>query len=165
MYRCVAIPTAVAEQVRATLAAPKYGHPAHVETATGHGPCRHCLHTFRIGEERRILFTWDEFDGIEPLPQPGPVFVHAAACARYDEDAGFPDDLRAHALTLVAYGRGRAQRAEVHVPAHGIPVAGDAVGTAEAALDALFARGDVDYVHVRDRAAGCFDLRVERVTV
>jgi transcriptional regulator len=32
----------------------------------------------------------------------------------------------------------------------------------EAALDTLFARGDVDYVHVRDTDAGCYDLRVER---
>jgi hypothetical protein len=35
-------------------------------------------------------------------------------------------------------------------------------GAVEAALDALFARGDVDYVHVRDTDAGCYDLRVER---
>ncbi len=162
-YRFVAIPSAVAEAVRATLAAPRYGHPAHVEVATGYGPCRHCLRAFRVGEERRVLFTYDAFDGVEPLPLPGPVFVHADACVRYDAGAGFPDDLRAHRLTLVAYGRGRAQRAEVQVPAHAPPAPGGAApGAAEAALAALFARGDVDYVHVRDGAAGCYDLRVER---
>lgn len=151
-YHFVAIPTPVAETVRATLAAPGYGHPAHVETATGHGPCRHCLRTFHVGQERRILFTYDAFDGVEPLPQPGPVFIHAEECARYDERAGFPDDLRAHPLTLTAFGRGRAHRAEVHV----------ADGAVEAVLDALFARPDVDYVHVRDMEAGCYDLRVTR---
>jgi hypothetical protein len=158
-YQFVAIPSAVADAVRATLAAPKYGHPAHVEVATGHGPCRHCLRTFRVGEERRILFTYDAFAGVEPLPQPGPVFIHAEACARYDEAAGFPDDLRAHSLTLVAFARGRAHRAEVHVPA---APAEAPPGAVEAALDALFARRDIDYVHVRDTDAGCYDLRVER---
>ena len=162
-YRFVAIPSAVADAVRATLAAPKYGHPAHVEVAKGYGPCRHCLRTFRVGEERRILFTYDAFDGVEPLPQPGPVFIHAEACARYDAGAGFPDDLRAHPLTLVAFARGRTQRAEVHVPAAPAGAAhGGVPGAVEAALDALFARGDVDYVHVRDTDAGCYDLRVER---
>lgn len=160
-YRFVAIPSAVADAVRTTLASPKYGHPVHVEVATSYGPCRHCLRTFRVGEERRILFTYDAFDGIEPRPQPGPVFVHAEACARYDAGAGFPDDLRAHPLTLVAFARGRVQRAEVHVPT----APADAPhGAVEAALDALFARGDVDYVHVRDTAAGCYDLRVEHAS-
>ena len=31
-----------------------------------------------------------------------------------------------------------------------------------AALSTLFERSDVDYVEVRDRTAGCFDLRAER---
>ena len=152
-HRCVAIPTAVADAVRATLRAPAYGHPAHVELATGHGPCRHCLRAFRVGEERRILFTHDAFAGVEALPQPGPVFIHAEPCARHDEAAGFPDDLRAHPLTLVAYGRGRVHRGERHVPD----------GAVEPVLAALFARPDVDYVQVHDTRAGCYDLRVERV--
>ncbi len=33
----------------------------------------------------------------------------------------------------------------------------------EPALARLFGRPDVDYLHVRDTAAGCYDLRVERV--
>ena len=151
-YRHIAIPTSVADTVRSTLVAPRYGHPAHVEVARGHGPCRHCLRAFRVGQEERILFTLDAFDGVEALPQPGPVFIHAAACPRYPADAGFPDELRAHPLTLVAFGRGRVHRAERHVTD----------GAVEAALDDLFRLPGVDYVHVRDMKAGCYDLRVER---
>jgi hypothetical protein len=29
-------------------------------------------------------------------------------------------------------------------------------------LDRLLDRADVDYVHVRDTSAGCYDLRIER---
>jgi len=64
-FRYVALTTEVADAVRATLTSPRYGHPAHVEVAKGHGPCRHCLRTFDVGQERRILFTLDPFDGLE----------------------------------------------------------------------------------------------------
>ena len=88
--RIVAIPTEVAEAVRSTLRAPVYGFPAHAEVATDAAPCRHCLRTTIAGKDRRILFTYDRFAGVEPLPQPGPVYIHADACSRYSEDAGFP---------------------------------------------------------------------------
>jgi hypothetical protein len=35
-------------------------------------------------------------------------------------------------------------------------------GDVETPLAALLARPDVDYVHVRDTTAGCYDLRIER---
>jgi hypothetical protein len=151
-YRTIAIPTSAAESVRATLASPRYGHPAHSEIATGYGPCRHCLRTFRIGNERRILFTYDPFDGLEPLPLPGPVFVHAEACERHPEDGGFPEELRAHPLTFNGYARGRRLTAQEYVND----------GEVEAVIGRLLARRDVDYIHVRDTEAGCYDLRIER---
>ena len=153
-FRVIAIETAIAESVRSTLRSPSYGHPAHTEIATGYGPCRHCLRTFRVGEEPRILFTYDPFAGVEELPLPGPVFVHAEACERYPEDGGFPGDLRSHALTLNAYTRGRRLRAQEYV----------ADGEVDAALERLLARPEIDYVHVRDTAAGCYDMRVERAS-
>jgi hypothetical protein len=38
---------------------------------------------------------------------PGPVFIHAKECIRHDQFDGFPEDLRSHPLTLVAYGEDR----------------------------------------------------------
>jgi Protein of unknown function (DUF1203) len=153
-FRTVAIPTAVADAVRSTGRSPGYGHPAHADLATGYGPCRHCLRTFRIGEERRILFTLDAFAGVEALPLPGPVFIHQESCERFPEDGGFPDELRAHPLTLNAYARGRRLLAQDYV--------GD--GEVEAAIERLLELPQVDYLHVRDTGAGCYDLRVERTT-
>jgi hypothetical protein len=95
--RVVAIPSEVAAQVRTSKKAPHYGHPAHTEVAGGYGPCRHCLRTFRVGEEQRTLFTYDPFDQIEQVPLPGPIFIHTEVCERYPENAGYPDDLRKHA--------------------------------------------------------------------
>ncbi len=150
--RYFGIPTAMAGQVRATMAAPRYGHPAHRETATGYGPCRHCLRTFAVGRDARILFTWDPFQDLEDLPLPGPVFIHAEPCPRYPEDGGFPEDLRPHPLTLNAYGSGRRLVSQVHA----------AAGEGESQLAQLLADDQIAYVHVRDTAAGCYDFRAER---
>jgi hypothetical protein len=151
-YRVIAIPDKIAQAVRTTLASPGYGHPVHGEVATGYGPCRQCLCSFAVGVERRLLFTYDPFRETDPLPLPGPVFIHESECRRYAEDAGFPEDLRSHPLTLNAYGRGRLLRAQEYV----------SDGAVEPVIDQLLARPDVDYIHVRDTRAGCYDLRIER---
>jgi len=151
-FRVVAIPDAVAAAVREQRTSPRYGHPAHGEVARGHGPCRLCLRSFVVGAERRILFTYDPFAGSEPLPLPGPVFIHEAVCRRYPEDGGFPEALRGRRLTLNGYGRGRRLRAQEYVAAGERP---------EPAIEAVLARPEVDYIHVRDTEAGCFDFQVE----
>jgi hypothetical protein len=151
-YRVVAIADAIAREVRETGRSPRYGHPAHADVAKGYGPCRVCLRFFRKGEERRVLFTHDAFAGAESLPLPGPVYIHESDCARYPEEAGFPEHLGEHPLTLSAFGRGRLLRAEERVED----------GRVEPAIERLLARPDVDYVQVHDTAAGCYDLRLER---
>jgi Protein of unknown function (DUF1203) len=150
--RIVAIPTEVAQAVRSTMRAPIYEFPAHAEVATDAAPCRHCLRTFKPGKDRRILFTYDRFAGIESLPQPGPVYVHAEACPRYSEDAGFPEELRESPRTVEAYARGRRLLAQEYV----------ADGKFEPVVEKLFARRDVDYLQVNSTTAGCFTFRIER---
>lgn len=152
-FRVVALPTKVAELVRTTRRSPGYGHPAHEEVATGYGPCRHCLRDFQVGKDCRILFTYDPFHGIEPLPLPGPIFIHAGDCERFPDDGGFPNDLRSHRLTFAAYGDGRRLISEEYV----------ANGEIEPTIEQLLERHDVRYVHVRDTEAGCYDFRIERL--
>jgi hypothetical protein len=153
--RIVAISTAIAEAVRANLKAPVYGFPAHAELATDDAPCRHCLGTIRAEKDRRILFTYDRFAGVEALPQPGPVYIHADSCARYVEDAGFPEELRGSPRTLEAYARGRRLIGLEYV----------ADGKFELAIEKLFSHSEVDYVQVNSTTAGCFTFRIERLAV
>src|ERR1700730_1007329 len=150
--RMIAIPSKVAGLVRTTMKSPGYGHPAHKEVAAGYGPCRHCLRTFRVGSEERILFTYDPFHEVADFPLPGPVFIHAEECGRYMEGAGFPEELREHALTLLAYGENRTFLREEYV----------ADGKIEVVTNRLFEEPAVRYLHVRDTTAGCYDLRIER---
>lgn len=150
--RIVAIPTEVAEAVRATMRAPVYGFPAHAEVATDAAPCRHCLRITTPGEDRRILFTYDRFTSLESLPQPGPIYIHAGNCPRYPEDGGFPEELRGSPRTLEAYARGRRLLAQEYV----------SDGRFEPVIEELFTRADVDYLQVNSTTAGCFTFRVER---
>lgn len=146
------IPETLAAEVRATLRAPEYGHPAHRELAKGYGPCRQCLRTFAVGEEDRILFTYQPFRDAGSLPAPGPVFIHADACERYDGTT-LPPDFRALPLVFEAYRNG------------GWLVAQERVGTelSEELLRDMFDRHGADYVHIRNGEAGCFMARVERL--
>ncbi|HYO13148.1 MAG TPA: DUF1203 domain-containing protein [Thermoanaerobaculia bacterium] len=150
-YRVIAIPEELADQARAALKSPQYGHPAHIEIATGYGPCRSCLRTFQEGEEERILFTYDPFAGLDSYPSPGPVFIHREGCPRYEE-AGFPEGIRRLPLTLEAYGRGRWLVARERV----------AGGDVDGSVGRLFSHPAVEYIHVRNTEAGCYIARIER---
>jgi hypothetical protein len=145
-----ALPQEVATHVRERGSDPVWGHGAVTQPATGFGPCRLCLRRFRPGE-LRTLFTHDTYAGVADYPQPGPVYVHADECARYDGD-GFPPDLRTLELSfegvaagprVVALERGRGE-------------------DAEGAVARLLDLPDVDYVNVRNTEAGCFVARIDR---
>jgi hypothetical protein len=153
-FRVIALPSETAAQVRSSGKAPRYGHPAHTELASGYGPCRHCLCVFRIGQEHRTLFTYDPFAGIEAVPLPGPIFIHEEPCARYSPDAGFPADLESYAVVLNGYASGQKLMERVLV---------SATEDKTAAVRHLLERPDIDYIEVRDQSAGCFDFRIERV--
>jgi hypothetical protein len=151
--RVVAIPTEIADAVRSAREDPHYGHPAHTAVAGEGAPCRHCLQIIAAGAEKATLFTYDAFEGIESLPLPGPVYIHAEACERYPENGGFPAQLRNSPRTLNAYARGRRLLATEYVEN----------GNVDAAVEKLFARPGVDYIHVRSTAAGCYTFRIEPV--
>ena len=150
--RAIAISTELADVVRKTKKDPRYGFPAYTDASAGAAPCRHCLRLIAVGE-KSTLFTYDAFEGIETLPLPGPVYVHADACERYAEDAGFPEMLRKSPRTLNAYARGARLLAQEFVED----------GKVDAAIERIFARPDVAYVHVRSTTAGCYTFRIEKM--
>jgi hypothetical protein len=145
-----ALPQDVAAYVREHGRDPVWGHAAPTEPATGFGPCRQCLRTFREGAEMRVLFTHDTYAGVAEFPQPGPVYIHEDDCDRYD-DAGFPPDLRTLELTFEGVASGPRVVALERTD-------GD---RAEAAIARLLALPEVDFVNVRNTEAGCFVARVE----
>jgi uncharacterized protein DUF1203 len=149
--RVIAISTEFAESVRATQKDPHYKFPAYTTVTKEGAPCRHCLKIIPAGEQA-TLFTYDAFEAVEKLPLPGPIYIHAKSCERYPEDAGFPAELKNSPRTLNAYAQGRGLVAQEYVEN----------GTVDSAVEKLFARPDVDYIHVRSTTAGCYTFRIER---
>jgi len=143
----------IATQVRTSRRAPRYGHPVHHERASGTGPCRECLRAFAVGADDRLLFTYSPFGDEQMLPQPGPVFIHAAECTRH-EGLGYPDGLRDIAVAAQAYHEDGTVEAPQALRS----------GAEATALTALLAEPTVAFVHLRHAEAGCFIARVERVT-
>jgi uncharacterized protein DUF1203 len=151
-FRVVAIPTEVAEAVRAKRRSPFHDFPVHVERLTDHAPCRHCLRQIVGGKEEAILCTYDRFAGVEALPQPGPIYVHSADCQRYGENGGFPEELRNSPRTLEVYAKGRTLLAREHVKD----------GRFEPVIERMLANPAAAYIQVNSTTAGCFTFRIER---
>jgi hypothetical protein len=145
------VPQEIADEVRATRRSPGYGHPAHLEVASGTGPCRCCLRPFVPGRDQRLLFTYRPRASDGNLMAPGPVFIHAEHCGSYDEP-GFPDALRSVPLAFEA----RASGSRV------TEISAREDAPAEAQMKVLFEDHFAGWLHVRHAEAGCFIARVDR---
>lgn len=151
-FKAIAIPTEMAEAVRSTMKSPKYGFPAHREVAAGRAPCRHCLELVKLNQEEAILFTMDAFHGLDVPPSPGPVYIHAEECNRYEDAGAIPQTYRGRLLTLEAFGADRKLLAEVRVTD----------SQEENIANELLQNPKVEYVNVRSTEAGCFLFRLAR---
>jgi hypothetical protein len=150
-FTVAALAEDVAAHVREHGRDPIWGHAAVTQPATGFGPCRLCLRTFREGEEQRILFTHDTYAGVSEFAQPGPVFVHAQECERYDRE-GFPPELRELDLTFEGVADGPRVVALERTTGH----------EAARAIGELFDVPEIEFVNVRNTEAGCFVTRIDR---
>ena len=150
-FAVAAIQQQVADYVREHGRDPTWGHSVVTEPAAGFGPCRSCLRTFREGQELRTLFTHDTYAGVGEFPQPGPVYIHADRCDRFDSD-GFPPGLRSLQLTFEAVASGPRVAAVERT-------GGD---QAEGVIERLLGLPEVEYLNVRNTDAGCFVARIDR---
>jgi hypothetical protein len=113
-------------------------------------PCRHCLRDAAVGEPM-LLVSHSPFALPGPYKEVGPVFVHAEACARF---SGSEPPLQLRRRLLAVRGYDRTQRLVDAAVIEGAAMDGE--------LERLFARDDVDFVHVRFARPGCFACRIER---
>jgi len=152
--RFVALAT---ETVRALQsgAADATGQAPERQVSDGPGiPCRHCLSDVAAGEPYLVL-AHRPFPEVQPYAEVGPIFLHAADCARYAESAEVPAMLLTRARTLIR-GYGRDDRI---VYGTGQVVASAAI--AETAR-ALLERPEIAYLHLRSASNNCYQCRIER---
>lgn len=151
-FLVIAIPTEVADYVRASGKSPVYGFPAHKEVAAGRAPCRHCLNLIQEQQEELLLFIYDPFREMGAPPLPGPVYLHSKNCMRHEETQNFPPVYEGRQLTFDAYGRNGELLSATYLTGG---------GEAEQA-DRLFGDPRLQYIHVRSTEAGCFLFRLQR---
>lgn len=152
-YRVLAIPENISSQVRRTLVSPQYKSlAANVSVANGYGPCRSCLKVFDQGRDRRIYLTYNSFDGLSPLPDPGPIFIHENECSRFAADH-FPPDI----LELPIYLEAFADESRL---VERVAMSRESV---DAQIAGLFVNDQVRFINLRNAEAGCFIARVEKL--
>ncbi|WP_170340942.1 DUF1203 domain-containing protein [Ruegeria arenilitoris] len=155
MFKITALPT---DEVRAFQAgAPDaYGHAPERAVSTGTGnPCRHCLQHIPEGAEMLIL-AHRPFAETHPYAETGPIFLCASPCERY-EGTDLPEVLTSSPDYLIK-GYGRDDRI-----VYGTGVV-TPTGRISAAVDAILARPEVAYIHVRSARNNCYQARIDRVT-
>jgi hypothetical protein len=156
-FRVEAIPGDVLERVRET-GVDDLGNEMVTSVTTEAGaPLRCCLREAGPGERIALIgylpFPWDG-----AYAETGPVLIHADECPGYtaadtDTDAGaYPEGFRHRQQIFRAYGYD-----------HTIVDAEIVEGAdAEQAIAGLLARPEVDFVHSRNVAYGCFMFAIHR---
>jgi hypothetical protein len=150
-FKVIPISPELSEKARQTLVSPQYKSlKAFVDVANGYGPCRSCLKTFRQGEEERLFLTYNAFEGLADLPDPGPVFIHHDRCPEF-KNGGFPEDLRDLPLLFEGYDN------------CGILITREKIerDSVETQIEGILAAPTVEYIHIRNAEAGCFVARIE----
>ena len=132
-----------------------YGRTAERHVSDGGGvPCRHCLTDVAAGEEYLVL-AYRPFPDLQPYAETGPIFLHAAPCARHPDVAETPD-LFSRTRRLLIRGYGADNR--ILYGTGEVVAMEDVAETAAGLLD----RGEVAYLHLRSASNNCYQCRIER---
>lgn len=124
----------------------------HVSDGDG-VPCRHCL-TDVAKDEPFLILAYRPFPKPQPYAEVGPIFLHAAACKRYQGSAIPAMFLVRERMIIRGYG---ADDRIVYGTGQVIPT-----NEIAAAAAALFRRPDVAYAHLRSASNNCFQCRIDR---
>jgi hypothetical protein len=150
-FRIAALPPETLARLRAA-GVDDFGNDLVVTTEPEGGhPLRCCLSEARPGDRIALLayrpFPWD---GV--YAEAGPVYIHADECGGYPDTAAYPEGFRHRQQIFRAYGSDRTiVDAEIVEGAR-----------AEDAIADLLARPEVDFVHSRNVAYGCFMFAIHR---
>ncbi|MCI0688268.1 MAG: DUF1203 domain-containing protein [Sporichthyaceae bacterium] len=144
-FQISAIPTETLRRIREH-GIDDLGNPVvPFDDTAGELPLRCCLRDSVVGE-RVAAIGYGPFPWSGPYAETGPVFIHAEACDGYSDTGSYPAGYRHRQQIFRAYGPDRTIVAAKIV---------DSVD-AEPALAKLLARSDVDFVHSRNVAYGCY---------
>jgi hypothetical protein len=130
-----------------------YGRRPERKISDGGGvPCRHCMKNVAAGEPYLVL-AYRPFPELQPYAETGPIFLHADACERAAASEELPEMLASPDYIVRGYGED-----DRIVYGTGAVVATGAIADR---AEALLAREDVAYVHVRSARNNCYQCRID----
>jgi len=131
-----------------------YGRTPEHRISDGDGvPCRHCMKNVAAADGYLIV-AYRPFPELQPYAETGPIFLHADECERAVEADELPQMLASSDYIVRGYG----EDDRIVYGSGGVVPTGDIAARAEA----LFAREDIAYVHVRSARNNCYQCRIER---
>lgn len=151
-YKVIPMPYSLVKKARETRMSPQYKNlPAFSAVATGYGPCRSCLRTFKEGKEERLYIAYDPFEDLSDLPLPGHIFIHTDPCDEFRGE-GFPEDLLDLPLLFEGFGDDSYMLRRVKVDKN----------DPDSQIEEIFVDPSIKFVNIRNAEAGCFIARVDR---
>jgi hypothetical protein len=130
-----------------------YGRSPERKISDGEGvPCRHCMRNVAAGAPYLVL-AYRPFPELQPYAETGPIFLHAEECERAPSSAELPEMLASPDYIVRGYG---ADDRIVYGTGAVVPTI-EIAGKAEA----LLARDDVSYIHVRSARNNCYQCRID----
>jgi Protein of unknown function (DUF1203) len=149
---CSALPTDLVRAYRAG-SPDANGMPPERAVSDGAGnPCRHCLRPIPRGAPMLVL-AHRPFPAPQPYAEIGPIFLCAEACERWRGE-GLPPIATAPDHLVRGYSRDD----RIRYGTGAVIATGALLDRAEA----LLARDDVAYVHVRSARNNCYQFRIDR---
>ena len=134
-----------------------FGYEVIEQIARGLGPCRVSLKPFDPGKDTRLLFTHSPFAIDNAYNQPGPVFIHNKEVEAYKDIYRFPPEIKADRksfpLSLIGYSKEQLMVFTRLVNDDDVDIL----------IPGIFEmHPDIEYLHARNAAAGCFICKIER---
>jgi len=114
-------------------------------------PCRVSLADAEIGDEL-LLLPFEHQPASSPYKSSGPIFVRKATLQAHVEPGVVPDYVRTRLISVRAYDT-------EHLMSDALVCAGS---DAAAAIQKMFGRDDVAYIHLHNANRGCFSCAVNR---
>ncbi|OHV71808.1 DUF1203 domain-containing protein [Ensifer sp. LCM 4579] len=131
-----------------------YGNLPERHISDGDGvPCRHCLRNVEAGRAYLIL-AYRPFSSVQPYAETGPIFLHAEECPATNGESLPAILMSSNDYLLRGYGAD-----ERIVYGTGGVISQESI---KSRAEALLARPDVAFVHVRSAKYNCYQCRIER---
>ncbi|WP_281560550.1 DUF1203 domain-containing protein [Thalassomonas sp. RHCl1] len=115
-------------------------------------PCRVSLIEAKVGEQVLVL-PYNHHDVDSPYRASGPVFVRLNAQTHLPAINEIPEVVQHRLLSLRAYNSEHMMIDAIVIPGREL----------KAAIETMFAREQVNYLHIHNANPGCFSCAVQRV--